>query len=70
MKRATGWQESLFALLARKLRQGVAVSLIYDSFGSDSPPPEAFAALRQAGARVLAFHPLNQLEARGGWAPN
>src|SRR5689334_3558778 len=34
--RAPGWQESLFTLLARKLRQGVAVSMLYDSFGSDS----------------------------------
>jgi cardiolipin synthase len=41
---------TLFELLAAKLRERVAVTLIHDSFGSAATPAEAFAALRAAGA--------------------
>ena len=34
------------------------------------PPAAAFERLRAAGARTLAFNPLNPAEARAGWAPN
>lgn len=61
---------SLFELLAAKLREDVAVTLIHDGFGSAATPAEAFAALRAAGARTLEFNPINPLEARTGWAPN
>lgn len=61
---------SLFALLSAKLRQGVAVTLLYDSFGSNATTEEEWAALRRLGARTLAFNPLNPLAARTGWAPN
>ncbi|TCZ66077.1 phospholipase D-like domain-containing protein [Roseicella aquatilis] len=64
------WGPSLFELLAAKLRQGVAVTLIHDSFGSAATPAEAFQALRREGARTLAFNPMNPLEAKVGWAPN
>ncbi|MBK1657973.1 phospholipase D-like domain-containing protein [Paracraurococcus ruber] len=64
------WGPGLFDLLAAKLRQGVAVNLIYDSFGSAATPAAALDALRQAGAQVLAFNPLDPVEARTGWAPN
>ncbi len=58
---------SLFELLRRKLAQGVAVSIIHDSFGSlgtDLKP------LREAGARTLEFHPLDPIAAKRGWRPN
>ncbi|GAA0596531.1 phospholipase D-like domain-containing protein [Craurococcus roseus] len=61
---------SLFELLRAKLRQGVAVNVVYDSFGSKDTPGEAFDALRAAGANLLSFNPVNPLEARGGWRPN
>jgi cardiolipin synthase A/B len=61
---------SLFELLREKLRQGVAVTLIYDSLGSADTPTEAFDALRAAGAKLLSFNPANPLEARGAWRPN
>jgi cardiolipin synthase A/B len=61
---------SLFALLREKLREGVAVSVIYDSIGSAGTPTAALDALREAGARLLSFNPANPLEARGGWRPN
>ena len=58
---------SLFALLREKLRQGVAVTIIYDSLGSAGTPAAAFDGLRAAGARVLSFNPVNPFAARGGW---
>ncbi len=62
---------SLFALLREKLRQGVAVTAIYDSIGSSHTSTAALEALRAAGARLLAFNPANPLTARGGrWRPN
>jgi cardiolipin synthase len=61
---------SLFALLQEKLRQGVAVTVIYDSLGSASTPTADFDALRAAGATLLSFNPVNPFEARGGWRPN
>jgi cardiolipin synthase len=61
---------SLFELLREKLRQGVAVNVVYDSFGSKDTPAEAFASLLAAGANLLPFNPVNPLEARGGWRPN
>jgi cardiolipin synthase len=62
---------SLFGLLREKLRQGVAVTVIYDSLGSADTPAADLDALRAAGARLLSFNPANPLEARGGrWRPN
>ncbi len=61
---------SLFALLRDKLRQGVAVTVIYDSIGSADTSSAGLDALRAAGARLLSFNPANPLEARGGWRPN
>jgi cardiolipin synthase len=46
-------------LLIGKLRRGVAVNIIYDAYGSQATPGELFEALRHAGARVLAYHPIN-----------
>ena len=60
----------LFALLREKLRQGVAVTVIYDSLGSAATPAAAFEGLRAAGANLLSFNPVNPFEARGGWRPN
>ena len=61
---------SLFALLREKLRQGVAVTVIYDSIGSADTPDTALEGLRAAGARLLSYNPANPFEARGGWRPN
>ena len=61
---------SLFDLLREKLRRGVAVNVIYDSFGSKDTPSGDLDALRAAGANLLSFNPVNPLEARGGWRPN
>ncbi|HVK98756.1 MAG TPA: cardiolipin synthase [Dongiaceae bacterium] len=45
--------------LLRKQRQGVQVNLIYDSLGSLTTPKSIFDELREAGARVYEFNPVN-----------
>jgi len=58
-------------LLIAKRQQGVAVNVIYDSYGSSNTPGEFFERLKQAGAKVLDFHPVNPLEAVAeGYSPN
>lgn len=61
---------SLSELLADRLRAGVAVNLIYDSFGSQDTPRQFFQQLRAQGAKVVEFNPLDPFAARTGWAPN
>jgi cardiolipin synthase len=63
--------EHLGGLLIAKRRAGVAVNVIYDSYGSSSTPGEFFAGLKDAGINLLAFRPFNPLEAAaGGYSPN
>ena len=57
-------------LLAAKLRDGVAVNLIYDSYGASGTPAEFFTRMRQAGANLVDFNPINPLEAGGSYAPD
>ena len=58
-------------LLVAKRRAGVAVNVIYDSYGSSDTPAAFFARLKAAGAKLLAFHPVNPLEAAvEGYSPN
>ncbi len=67
---APGMADSLFTLLAAKLRQGVAVTMLYDSFGSAATPRAAFDDLQRLGAQVLEFNPLDPIRAREHWLPN
>lgn len=57
-------------LLLDRLRAGVNVNMIYDSFGSKDTPGTFFDALRTAGAKVVEFNPINPLATRVGWSPN
>jgi cardiolipin synthase len=58
-------------LLLGKRREGVAVNIIYDAYGSSGTPREFFRRLEEAGANLLAFRPINPLEAAaGGYSPN
>ena len=61
---------SLGKLLIKKRRQGVAVNVIYDSFGSGATPPAFFGRLKKAGVKVVEFNPLNPLLARKLYSPN
>jgi cardiolipin synthase len=60
----------LSTLLLDRLRTGVKVNIIYDGFGSQDTPGVFFDTLRQAGAKVVEFNPLNPFAARTAWSPN
>ncbi len=57
-------------LLARKRAAGVAVNLIYDSYGSSATPTAFFERLRGLGVAMTAFNPVNPLLAGSDYAPN
>ncbi|HLJ62849.1 MAG TPA: phospholipase D-like domain-containing protein, partial [Stellaceae bacterium] len=57
-------------LLLAKRREGVAVHVIYDSYGSGSTPSEFFDKLKAAGIHLLAFNPVNPLETRTSYSLN
>jgi cardiolipin synthase len=62
--------QRLSDLLIEKRRQGVAVNVIYDSYGSGDTPVELFNRLKAAGINMLEFNPLDPLESRTGYSPN
>jgi cardiolipin synthase len=53
--------EQLGDLLIAKRRDGVAVSILYDSFGSNETPKEFFQRLRDGGVQVVEFNPFNPI---------
>jgi cardiolipin synthase len=55
---------SLVDLLVEKLGRGVQVAISYDGAGSQNTNDVVFDRLRQAGATLLEFHPLNPLRRR------
>jgi len=57
-------------LLTAKRRAGVAVNVIYDSYGSSSTPASFFERLKQAGINVVEFNPINPLDATNSYALN
>src|SRR5688572_10609372 len=61
----------LSEMLLEKRRAGVAVNIIYDSYGSSDTPGEFLDKLKSAGVNLLSFHPVNPLEAVAeGYSPN
>ena len=56
--------------LIDKQRQGVQVTLIYDSIGGHRVPKEFFKRLSDTGIRLLEYNPVNPLKARVGWDVN
>lgn len=57
-------------LLVAKQANGVAVSVIYDSYGSLDTPAEFFDKLKRAGIKVVEFNPVNPLNAKRDYSPN
>lgn len=55
-------------LLARRARDGLAVYLIYDSFGSLGSDA-LIRKMRAAGVRVAEFHPMRPWRGKFGWRP-
>lgn len=62
--------QKLTDLLIAKRQEGVAVNIIYDSFGSLSLKSDMFERLKKAGAKVVEFNPVNPLEPGIGKSPN
>jgi cardiolipin synthase len=62
--------EHLADLLIAKRQQGVAINVIYDSYGSIDTPSDFLDRLKTAGIDLLEFHPLNPLKAPTRYAPN
>jgi len=62
--------EQLSGVLMGRLAAGVAVNIIYDAYGSQATPISLFEELRKAGARIVAFNPINPLAALAGRSPN
>jgi cardiolipin synthase len=63
LQTADGNPRSLVDMLVAKRQQGVAVNIIYDSYGSSDTPAAFFDRLRQAGVRLLDFHPIDPIPA-------
>jgi cardiolipin synthase len=57
-------------LLLTKRAQGVAVNVIYDSFGSSDTPKDFFERLKAGGVNVVEFNPMNPLKAKKGYSLN
>lgn len=57
-------------LLIAKQQAGVQVNLIYDAFGSSATPTEVFDRLRNAGIKVLDFHPIGPEAMSKGYSVN
>lgn len=57
---ASGGQR-LGDLLIAKRGQGVAVNILYDSFGSSATPKAFFQRLRDGGVRIVEFNPFNPI---------
>jgi cardiolipin synthase A/B len=53
--------ERLVDLLVAKHRDGIAVNVSYDSYGSSATKPEVFQRLKDAGINVLDFNPVTPL---------
>jgi len=57
--------DRLAKVVEAKVRQGVKVNILYDSIGSISTPKEYFERLKDAGAALCEFNPVNPAKASG-----
>ncbi len=62
--------EHLVDLLLQKRQEGVAIDVIYDSYGSVDTPADVFDRLKAAGVQLVEFHPINPLKAQNGYSLN
>jgi cardiolipin synthase len=61
---------ALTDLLIEKHRQGVAVEIIYDSYGSMDTPAAFWDRIRAEGIPVVEYNPLDAAKAKVGYDPN
>jgi cardiolipin synthase len=62
--------QKLVDLLIAKRGEGVAINVMFDSFGSFTLQGDMFDRLRKAGVKVLEFNPVNPMEAKVAKSPN
>ena len=62
--------ESLGDLLVAKRQEGVAINVIYDSYGSGDTPKAFFERLKAAGVGLVEFNPVNPLKAKKAYSLN
>src|SRR5215469_7437976 len=62
--------EHLVDLLVAKRQEGVAINVLYDSYGSIDTPSDVFNRLKEVGVQILEFHPVNPLKAGFDFSPN
>jgi cardiolipin synthase A/B len=62
--------ESLGDLLIEKRQEGVAVNIIYDSYGSDSTAADFLKRLAAANITLVEFNPINPLDSKGEYSLN
>ncbi|MDD5657834.1 MAG: phospholipase D-like domain-containing protein, partial [Elusimicrobia bacterium] len=65
--RADATGEAFAERLIAKARQGISVRLIYDSFGCLDLDAAFLTRLRNAGVRLLEYHPVAPWRPRWGW---
>jgi cardiolipin synthase len=63
----TGW--AFCDLLCDKAREGVAIYVLYDSFGSWDTDPRLFEKMRSAGVHLQDFHPIFPWNCTYSWRP-
>ena len=56
-------------LLCKKAQEGIAVYVMYDSFGSLPSGRKMFEEMRRAGVRLREFHPIRPWDCQHGWRP-
>ena len=61
---------SLGDLLLAKRQEGVAVNVIYDSFGSSDTPKAFLERLKAGGVNVVEFNPMNPLKSKKAYSLN
>ncbi|MGE5640355.1 MAG: phospholipase D-like domain-containing protein [Clostridia bacterium] len=57
-------------IIEAKVKQGVKVNVLYDGVGSIATPKEYFQRLKDAGAALCEFNPVNPAKAKRGWDIN
>ena len=57
-------------LLVAKRQAGVAVNVIYDSYGSSSTPTAFFDRFKLAGVNLVSYNPVNPLDAKVSYSLN
>lgn len=62
--------EALGDLLVERRKAGIAINIIYDSYGSQNTPKAFFDRLKAAGVNLVEFNSIDPLAAKAGYSLN